>query len=114
MDAFLRKVLCYIGLLAACAAALIGSAGTGHAGLVPGIPHVPYVETLDVARWPDLTEEHRQKLVHGALDALDREGDPIVRALSAYMLALVATIEPGRALNDLRIRRDLLRKLQPV
>lgn len=71
----------------------------------------PYVEQLDAARWPDLTEEHRRRLIEGALDAFDREASPVVRALALRMLTLIAVLEPGRLLPVLEQRSGSVRSL---
>jgi hypothetical protein len=79
------------------------------AGLSP--PPAPFIETLDVSRWPDLLDQHRQRLIDGALDGLDREGDPLVRALAARLLSLIAVSAPASVLPRLHERAQALSEL---
>jgi hypothetical protein len=61
--------------------------------------------------YADLPDVRRQQLLKGALDAFDHEGSPMVRALAARLLSLVALVDRGRALPALADRSAALRQL---
>jgi hypothetical protein len=62
------------------------------------------VEALDAIGWPDLSSEKRTRVVQGALDAFDREGSAIVRALAARLLSLAALHDPASIVPELKRR----------
>jgi hypothetical protein len=57
---------------------------------------VPPIEHAHAVLWLDLSDDQRQRLSLGALDALRNEGATPARALAAQMLARIQLVEPGR------------------